>query len=276
VFGSEIKGENVGRVVALGDSLAGTTRYIALSDFNNSRGASDMGQLPGLLPGYVSVEDAAGRVHFEQQWNGAIPAAPGLAIDTIIRDLVAGQIAGLYVVGANPAKRYPVPADRGFVVVQDLFLTETAAQADVVLPASSAYENDGTVTNTCGQVQRLRKALLLNGPKADLEIIGLMAREMGLTELVPPSAEKVFDEIRRLVQGYDVPTAPLAIGNAVSTLPPDRQGSQERLPPRRGRPELIYSSNDTLFTSGSWGRYSNTLNSVIEKDLRKNPPDIGD
>jgi NADH-quinone oxidoreductase subunit G len=269
VFGTEIKGENVGRLVRLGDTLSGTTRYIALTDHNNSRGASDMGLLPSLLPGYAAVDEAAARAPFERRWNASLPAAPGLAMDEIMREAATGMLEALYVVGANPANRYPIEAGRTFLVAQDLFLTETAAQADVVLPAASAYENDGTVTNTCGEVQRLKKALLVNGPKTDLDILGLLAREMGLAELVPRSMEEVFAEIRQLVKGYDLPVAPLLIGNAVPTLP------LEGRVPHDGREDLIRSSNDTLFTSGTLGRYSSVLGSVTEKDLRKNPQIIG-
>jgi len=154
-------------------------------------------------------------------------------------------------------------------VVQDLFLTETAQLGDVVLPATSAYEITGTVTNTCGEVQRLRKALTINGPKPDLEIIALLAREMGVA-LGPVEADEVFEEIRQLVRGYQVPLATLLSGGAAAAI------TLNGPVPHRERRHLVHSSNDTLFTSGTLGRYSNTLKSLIEKDLRKNPPGLGD
>ncbi len=85
-----------------------------------------------------------------------------------------------------------------------MFLTETAQTADVVLPAASAYEKSGTVTNVCGEVQRLRKAAQTMGAKPDLEIIGLIAKEMGAArEMGPWLPDNVFEEIRKTVRGYD-------------------------------------------------------------------------
>ena len=89
-------------------------------------------------------------------------------------------------VGANPLEQAALAAKNAFVVVQDLFLTETAQAADVVFPASSAYEKSGTVTNVCGEVQRLKKGLQYMGTKPDLEIIGLIAKEMGMAPVVGP------------------------------------------------------------------------------------------
>ena len=269
VFGSEVKGQDVARLVRFGDTIEGTTRYLALADTNNSRGAADMGLFPDLLPGYVPLADAAGRRRFEQRWKGLVPETAGLALDEMMAAAQRGELSALYVVGANPVKRYALEPGRTFLVVEDLFLTETAARADVVLPASSAYEIPGTVTNTCGEVQRLNKALTVNGPKPDLEILGLIAKEMGV-DLGPTQSEELFEEIRQLVKGYDLPMATLLTGGAVPALPLDGRV------PHRERPDLIYSANDTLFTSGTLGRYSNTLNSVVEKDLHKSPPGLGD
>jgi len=268
-FGSEVKGADVARLVRFGNTLEGTTRYIALADYSNSRGAADLGLYPDLLPGYVALGDAAARRRFEERWNGTIPDASGLALDEMLAAARRGELGALWVVGANPIRRYPLAAGQTFLVVQDLFRTETAEQADVVLPAASAYEVNGTVTNTCGEVQRLKKALTVNGPKADIEILALIAKEMGV-EWAAKTSDEVFEEIRLLVKGYDVPTATLLLGGAVAALPLDGRV------PHRERRDLIYSANDTLFTSGTLGRYSNALNSVAEKDVRKAPPGIGD
>ena len=110
----------------------------------------------------------------------------------------------LHIMGSDPAKEYYDSAlakkaltGAAFVVVQDMFLTETAKLADVVLPAASAYEKNGTVTNVCGEVQKLKKALNTMGTKPDLEIMGLIGREMGLAKLLGPwFADQVFEEIR--------------------------------------------------------------------------------
>ena len=86
----------------------------------------------------------------------------------------------LWVVGANPLKTPRSHPASAFVIVQDLFLTETAERADIVFPAASAYEKNGTVTNVCGEVQRLKAGVQVMGTKPDLEIIGLLSKEMGV------------------------------------------------------------------------------------------------
>ncbi len=251
LFGSEIKGDNVQRLVALGDTLAGTTRYIALADYSNSRGASDMGLLPDLGPGYSPAE-----------------GEPGMALDEIMAAARDGGLDALYVVGANPARRYPLRPGNTFLVVEEMFLTETAQAADVVLPAASAYEKTGTVTNTCGEIQRLKKALAVNGVKTDLEILSLVARALGW-ELGGAQPDEIFEEIRHIVRGYDVSPATLLTGSAAPVATLDGQV------PSRPRPDLIVSANDTLFTSGSLTRFSEALNAVRESKSRKNPEEIG-
>ncbi len=215
VFGDSVRGRAVEELVEFGDSLGVPVKYVCLVDYVNSRGAVDMGLLPDLLPGYCQAQDA------------------GLSLPEM---LAAPDLDVLWVVGANPLKRGALASDGAFVVVQDLFLTETARRADVVLPAASAYEKSGTVTNVCGQVQRLRRAVSTMGVKPDLEIFRLLASAMGL-ELAVPDPELVYAAMR------------------------------ERLPSPAGlpaRPELVVPSGDTLFTSGTLGRYSKALGSVME------------
>ena len=130
--------------------------------------------------------------------------------------LASRDLDALWVVGANPLESRSLASEGAFVVVQDLFLTETAKRADVVLPAQSAYEKNGTVTSVTGEVQRLRIGPRLMGTKSDLEIIGLIAKEMGLS-LGVWTPEKVFDEIRREVPGYAVPLPVIATGGAAAT-----------------------------------------------------------
>jgi NADH-quinone oxidoreductase subunit G len=243
IFGAEIKGADIKKLVA---AMPESTRYIALADNSNSRGAMDMGVLPDLGPGYQPV------------------AQPGMALD----EIMGAKLDALYVVGANPAADYPGAAPKGFLVVQDMFLTETAQAADVVLPAASAYEKSGTVTNTYGEVQRLKKGLAVDGAKPDLEILRLVAKEMGW-ELGPSTSDEIFEQIRKTVRGYNVSTASLLTGGAVPTAP--LNGAV----PHRSRPDLIKSANDTLFTSGTLGRYSAALSLVTESKTRKNPDGIG-
>jgi len=134
---------------------------------------------------------------------------------------------------------------------------QRARRADVIFPAASAYEKSGTVTNVCGEVQRLKAGLKVMGTKSDLEIMGLLSKEMGVN-IGMWSAEKIFEEIRKNVRGYNIPLPIVATGGAAQTSPVNGHV------PASSRPELIQSARDTLFTSGSLGRYSKKLNSVVE------------
>src|SRR5260370_29082166 len=101
-----------------------------------------------------------------------------------------------------------------------MFLTETAQQADIILPAASAYEKNGTVTNTSGQVQRLTRAINTMGAKPDLEIMGFIAREMGVAAALGPWVpETGVAEIRKTVRGYEVPMPVIAAGGATLSVP---------------------------------------------------------
>jgi NADH-quinone oxidoreductase subunit G len=168
-----------------------------------------------------------------------------------------GQLDVLWVVGANPLKSRQVSAKRPYMVVQDLFLTETARAADIVLPAASAYQKRGTVTNTCGEVQMLRQALSPEGAKTDLEIFGLLSRMLHLS-LPKPDPDAVFAEIRSNVPGYDLPLEKLRLGEAVQTrlvgFRPDQVWNSDSIEP----------AQNTLFTSGTLGRYSKVLSDVME------------
>ena len=178
-----------------------------------------------------------------------------------------GRLASLYVVGANPLKDQPAGEYRGktFLVVQDLFLHETAQAADVFLPAASAYEKNGTVTNTCGELQRLRKAIEVPGTRPDLDILVRLASAMDM-RLHPARAEEVLEEIRQLVEGYNVPLAQLLASGAEQVVP-----LNGFVGPVAGRTGKVESAQDTLFTSGTLGRYSRILNLVPERNSRKSP-----
>lgn len=237
LFGDTIKGDAVRRLVSFGDSLGILVKYVSLLDYSNSRGAIDMGLTPDLLPGF----HASG--------------APGMTIPEMLAD---DTLDALWVVGANPLKSAGLASSQAFVIVQDLFLSETAQRADVVFPAASSYEKDGTKTNVTGEVQRLKRAARTMGAKSDLEIFGLLAKEMGL-DLGPARHDAVFEEIRKIVRGYNVPLPVIATGGAAQTTPVNGRV------PVASRPELVQSARDTLFTSGSLGRYSKKLSEVIER-----------
>jgi NADH-quinone oxidoreductase subunit G len=241
LFDDSIKGEDVRKLVDFGESLGIPVKYIALVDYSNSRGAIDLGLTPELLPGYRPSEQ------------------PGLHVD----EMLAADLSALWVVGANPLKR-GLARKAGFLVVQDMFLTETAQQADVVLPAACAYEKAGTMTNVTGEVQRLKRAIHTMGAKPDLEIMGFIAREMGAAKTLGPWVpETVFEEIRKSVRGYDVPLPVIATGGAAQTMPLNGRVPVER------RPDLVRSDHNGLFASGTLGRYSKVLNSVLESRLSR-------
>ncbi len=238
LFDDSVKGDSVRRLVEFGKSF-GSVKYVPLVDYSNSRGAVDMGLTPDLLPGFHPV------------------AEPGLSLDQMLR---SADLDALWVVGANPLARSPLASPNAFMVVQDLFLTETANRANVVLPAASAYEKSGTVTNVCGEVQRLKKGINIMGTKPDLEIIGLIAKEMGLASVVGPwISDRVFQEVRNTVRGYNVPLPIVDTGGAAQTAPVNGRIAVNT------DPGLIRSAHNNLFASGTLGRYSKILSSVLEK-----------
>ena len=296
IFGSEIRGNDVAVLVKFGSGVPGA-KFVCLADYANSRGAADMGLYPDLLPGYHRVADTG---KFHDEWT-SIPAATGLTLPEMVDAAKASKLKALYVVGANPIGRLgldPFLFSKTFVVVQEMFLTETAFLADVVLPAANAYEKSGTFTNTCGDLQILKKAGEVTGTKSDFEMIVRIADAMGFDvhKLVPFGAGErtdmgqsrgaqsgeadrhavwlearglepkmspfeptaILDEIQRLVPGYDVSRINLLAGNDQhTTLANSGPGAIQK-------PELIVPANDNLFSSGTLGRYSKALNSVME------------
>jgi len=241
LFDDSYKGDDIRKLVEFGESLGIPVKYVCLVDYANSRGAVDMGLTPELLPGYKPS------------------GQPGMHL----AEIAAADLSVLWVVGANPLKN-GAARKTGFLVVQDMFLTETAQQADVVLPAASAYEKNGTVTNTTGEVQKLKKAIQTMGAKPDLEIMGFIAREMGVAAALGPWVpDTVFEEIRKQVRGYAVPTPVLATGGAAQTMPVNGRI------PVENRPDLVHSDHNGLFTSGTLGRYSKVLNSVLESHVSR-------
>jgi len=182
----------------------------ALQRENNGQGACDMGALPDFLPGYQSMADAQTRRKFEEHWKVSLPANPGLTAVEIIEQAKEGKIKGLYIVGENPVLSFPHSslvaeafASLDFLVVQDIFLTETARLANVVLPAASFAEKEGTFTNFEGRVNRVRKAIEPPGESLpDWEIILRLADKMGCP-LPFSSLQQVMDEIEELIPLYE-------------------------------------------------------------------------
>lgn len=176
----------------------------------NAQGASDMGALPDFLPGYQSVTDAQARRKSEERWGAPVPEDHGLTAVEMIQQAKEGVVKAMYIVGENPALSFPqlslireVLASLDFLVVQDMFLTETAQLADVILPAASWLEKEGTFTNFEGRVQKLMPALDPTGDSmADWHIILELAKAMNLP-MPYSSLQDVMAEVDELIPLYD-------------------------------------------------------------------------
>jgi NADH-quinone oxidoreductase subunit G len=306
IFGSELRGDDISALVNWGSAQG--AKFICLGDYANSRGAADMGLYPDLLPGYTSISRNSA---FNDEYGATMPRQAGLDIAGMFAAAKSGALGVLYVVGSNPVARYnvdPFALKNTFVVVQDMFLTETATTAEVVLPVANAYEKAGSFTNTYGDLQLLKKAGDLAGVRTDFELMVRIADRMGSDigklgpfgkglradmgqsrgaqsgeadrhavwlaarnlepKLSPFDPEALLDEIQRLVPGYNFSRLNLFSGADVHTLAPEFSSVAQP-----SSPESIVPANDTLFTSGTLGRYSNTLNSVIE-NRRATPVEI--
>jgi NADH-quinone oxidoreductase subunit G len=291
VVGNELRG---GELASLIQALP-QAKFSLLADYANSRGASDMGMLPDVLPGYQSLEGSTLASEY-----GAADAA-GLDLLGMFDAAAAGDLSAMYVVGANPVKRYgidPSTLRNTFVVVQDMFLTETAILADVVLPASNLYEKSGSVTNSYGDLQLVSKAADKAGTRSDFELIVRLADKFGheVKTLVPfgrglradmgqsrgaQSGEAdrhaiwmtannlepklspfdpfaILDEIQRVVPGYDKLLRLQLLSGNDQHISPKSSG----LIQIEGRKDLVLPSADTLFTSGSLTRFSPMLQDV--------------
>jgi NADH-quinone oxidoreductase subunit G len=296
IFGQEYRGKFLESLVAWGLNRE-NLRFAYLGDHANSRGAADMGLFPDLLPGYVPVTAPGAFAEYP-----GLPATPGKTMPEMFQAAAKGDLGALLVVGANPVASLRVDESalkNTFVIVQDIFLTETAALADVVFPAASLYEKAGTVTNTFGDVQMIKKAADRAGVKPDFEILVRLAGSMGVDvktlvpfgksgvtadlgqsrgaqageadrhsvwlaannlepRLSPFDPLAVFDEIARLVPGYNVDRLNLFGGSDVRTEP----GFVSVAELTESLPALITPRHDSLFTSGTLGRYSRALNEL--------------
>jgi len=176
---------------------------------NNVQGACDMGALPNVFPAYKNVADDDARKKLEDLWGVRLPSQPGITVVEVMNAAHKGDIKALYVMGENPMMSDPdlnhVEAalkNLDFLVVQDIFLNETGALADVVLPSACFAEKDGTYTNTERRVQRIRKAVDAPGEaKADWEIICNIAGKMGYP-MSYGSAGDIMHEINLVTPSY--------------------------------------------------------------------------
>ncbi|HLY39894.1 MAG TPA: NADH-quinone oxidoreductase subunit NuoG [Terracidiphilus sp.] len=295
IFGEEYRGSAVRDLVTWGLKRE-NVKFAYLGDHANSRGAADMGLLPDHLPGYIPVTSPGA---FATEYPG-LPSTPGKSRQEMLAG--DGSLAALLVVGANPVAA--LGADRttlrdAFLIVQDIFMTETAAAADVVFPAASLYEKTGTVTNTFGDLQLARKAADHAGVKPDFEILVRLAGAMGvdIKTLVPfgkagmtsdlgqsrgaQSGEADRHAVWLAANGLEPklsPFDPLAVLDEIERLVPGYKLDRLNLfggndvPTEPGFVPLaaitginhIVPSHDRLFTSGTLGRYSTALKELDE------------
>jgi len=187
-----------------------STGVNALRGQNNVQGACDMGALPNVYPGYQRVDDPKVRTKFERAWKSALPARPGLTLTEIFQAAAQKKIKALYLVGENPMLsdpdiRHVAKALRQleFLVVQDIFLTETAQLAHVVLPSVTFAEKDGTFTNTERRVQRIHQAIKTVGDaRPDWQIVCEIARRMNGRGFDFEHPRQIMEEIAKLTPIY--------------------------------------------------------------------------
>jgi len=299
VFGQELRGAALESFVAWG-LKRGNVRFACLGDHANARGAADMGLLPDRLPGYVPIADPG--IFAEEYPN--LATKPGMTQPALFAAAAKGELGALLVVGANPVAALgvdPAALKNTFVIVQDIFLTETAALADVVLPAASLYEKTGTVTNTYGDVQMVKKAADRAGVKPDFEILVRLSGSMGVDvkTLVPFGKGGVTADLgqTRGVQSGEAdrhavwlaanhlepklsPFDPLASLDEIERLVPIYKLDRINLfggnavssepgfvpvsalsAPVSGA-DVVTPAHDGLFSSSTLGRFSNLLNEI--------------
>ena len=199
-------------LVRLTSSIGHKRGILALPRENNAQGACDMGSLPDCLPGYHSLDDTPARQRFEERWGTRLPTSPGLTALEMVQRAGEGKLKGILIVGENPVASFPSPsvvkkalASLELLVVADMFMTETARLATVVLPAASFAEKDGSFTNFEGRVQPIRKAIEPVGHSLpDWEIVRQLANRMG-HPMPYSSPQEVMAEIQELVPLYRRP-----------------------------------------------------------------------
>jgi formate dehydrogenase alpha subunit len=182
----------------------------ALQRENNAQGACDMGSLPDFLPGYQSLDNGPARSEFEKRWGNRLPTSAGLAALEMMEQAENKRLKGMLIVGENPAASFPRPSlvrkaleSLEFLVVADIFLTETAKLADVVLPSASFAEKEGTFTNFEGRTQPVRQAIDPVGDcRPDWKIILQLSKELG-HPMPYSSLQEVINEIEELVPFYE-------------------------------------------------------------------------
>ena len=173
---------------------------------NNVQGACDLGALPNVYPGYMQVTDEASALHFEKAWNAKLSRKVGLRVTEVPHAIEEGKLHTLFIFGENPLMSDPESEELrhafshlDLMVVMDMFMTESARMADVVLPVSGWSEKDGTFINTERRIQRVRTAVKApEGAKLDWWVFGELAKRMGYDGMNYQGPEDIWNEVRRV------------------------------------------------------------------------------
>jgi formate dehydrogenase alpha subunit len=265
--------------------------FAPLAEENNDQGTVEMGAIAELLPGALNLSDQDARAHMVRIWKEELPPAAGATLIEMLDRAQAGIIKGLFVIGENPVGSLP-PQTRvkealgklDLLVCQELFLTETAALAHVVLPAASAMEKAGTFTNTEGHVQAVRPAIdPVGDSRPDWEILSALSVFLG-APLEYVEAKEILKEIRAVIPGYGS-LGPTPIPPAVDPIVVDRYVNEGyrhdlacryTLPARAERPEGTVQLGliQSLFHSGKLSTHSKGLLQIEPSGiLQMNPID---
>jgi formate dehydrogenase alpha subunit len=262
-----------------------------LAEENNDQGAVEMGATAEYLPGPADLEDRAARRSIADLWKEEVPQTPGNRLTDMLDQARAGTVKAMFIVGENPAGSLPPSAKvqealqkLDLLVCNELFLTETASLAHVVLPACSYAEKEGTFTNTEGMVQPVRQAMEpLGESRPDWEILSALSVLMGYP-LEYGDAKEILKEIRSLIPGYGL------LGAAPTPPRPDEKTVDRYLtegfrsdlaarytlsePVERQAGQVTFMSAQSLFHSGKYSRYAKGLIQIqAQGTLAINPAD---
>lgn len=268
--------------------------FAPMAEENNDQGALEMGALAELLPGPHGVGDPAGRERVAAVWREDLPSDPGASLRGLLEAARQGGLKALFVVGENPVGSLPPSAlvaealrNLDLLVCQELFLTETASLAHVVLPAASSMEKDGTFTNTEGHVQAVRRAIEPVGEgRPDWEILSALSMLIG-SPLEYGDAREIQKEIRGLIPGYGLlgpsPVPPKVDPAAVTRYLAEDYATdvarRYRLAPAVTRPKgtVLLVLGQSLFHSGKLSRKSKGLARVQDRGcLTMSPSDAAE
>ena len=258
------------------------TAILPLCDENNEYGALEMGASPEFLPGFLNAGDAKDRDIISKMWDKKIPSKKGLTMPEIFNGVLKGKIKALYIIGENPAGTFPQKSEfyealqkLDFLVCQDLFPTATCELADIVLPASSFAEKDGTFTNMEGRAQKIKAAINPVGEsRPDYQIFSALSEKMGYP-MDYDNADAILKEIAQVIEGCGLEEEKDAIGDYVKIslkdLKEQYERKEEKLPAKFPFKLML---GPVLFHSGKLSGYSDGPVRILpEGRLKINPND---